>query len=58
MYTFGKLANNDFIVGGLELMGRLFGDLWELLIDEPGGHFEEADWEEKSRTFTCDLVGL
>lgn len=29
---------------------RAFGDLWELKLDLPGGHFEGVDLEEEART--------
>ncbi|KAJ6460780.1 hypothetical protein DFH09DRAFT_1114568 [Mycena vulgaris] len=49
-----------------KLILRSFGDLWELRIDEPGGHFEEVGVEEEARSaragpwqrcFSCAAAG-
>ncbi|KAJ6546235.1 hypothetical protein DFH09DRAFT_1507739 [Mycena vulgaris] len=49
------------------MLSRSFGDLWELRVDVPGGHFGEVDIEEKARAaragpwqrcFACGVVGL
>lgn len=65
-YMFGGFTNNQYIPTRTKLFSRSFGDLWELRIDEPGGHFEEANVEEEARSakagpwqrcFSCAAAG-
>ncbi|KDR67041.1 hypothetical protein GALMADRAFT_232259 [Galerina marginata CBS 339.88] len=65
-YLFGGFANNDYVPYRKTAITRAFGDLWELRIDLPGGHFEGVDVEDEARTaqlgpwqrcFTCGSAG-
>ncbi|KAF8965646.1 hypothetical protein BDZ97DRAFT_1811635 [Flammula alnicola] len=65
-YLFGGFTNNDFVPSRKNAISRSFGDLWELRIDLPGGHFEGVDVEDEVRTaqlgpwqrcFTCGSAG-
>ncbi|KAJ6450126.1 hypothetical protein C8R47DRAFT_1171203 [Mycena vitilis] len=65
-YMFGGWTNSQYIPTRSKLMARTFGDLWELKLDVPGGHFEEVDVEEEARVaqagpwqrcFTCAAAG-
>lgn len=65
-YLFGGFTNSEYVPCRKDLISRSFGDLWELRIDEPGGHFENVDLEEETRTakagpwlrcFTCGSAG-
>ncbi|KII88508.1 hypothetical protein PLICRDRAFT_161680 [Plicaturopsis crispa FD-325 SS-3] len=64
-YLFGGYTNSDFVPSKHEAQ-RTFGDLWQLSIDTPGGHLEDADLEKDARApkmgpwkrcFTCGSVG-
>lgn len=66
MYLFGGYTNTDLVPSGNHARTRSFGDLWELRIDVPGGHFEEVDLDDEERNarmgpwqkcFTCGNVG-
>ncbi|KAJ7105881.1 hypothetical protein C8R44DRAFT_681315 [Mycena epipterygia] len=65
-YLFGGFTNNQYIPTRTKLFSRSFGDLWELRIDEAGGHFEEVNVEEEARSakagpwqrcFSCAAAG-
>ncbi|KAJ7776232.1 hypothetical protein B0H16DRAFT_1407244 [Mycena metata] len=65
-YMFGGWTNSQFIPTHTKLKSRSFGDLWELRLDVPGGHFEEVDVEEEARVaqsgpwqrcFSCAAAG-
>ncbi|KAJ6550177.1 hypothetical protein B0H19DRAFT_1160557 [Mycena capillaripes] len=65
-YMFGGFTNNQYIPTRTKLFSRSFGDLWELRIDEPGGHFDEVNVEEEARSakagpwqrcFSCAAAG-
>ncbi|KAJ7725797.1 hypothetical protein B0H16DRAFT_1895004 [Mycena metata] len=67
-YMFGGWTNNQYIPTRTKLMSRSFGDVWELRVDLPGGHFEDAaaDVEEEARVaragpwqrcFSCAAAG-
>ncbi|KAJ7110897.1 hypothetical protein C8R44DRAFT_742672 [Mycena epipterygia] len=65
-YLFGGWTNTQFVPTRTKLLSRSFGDLWELRLDEPGGHFAEADVEEEARSaragpwqrcFSCAAAG-
>ncbi|KAJ6616607.1 hypothetical protein B0H10DRAFT_2164590 [Mycena sp. CBHHK59/15] len=65
-YLFGGFTNNQYIPTRTKLFSRSFGDLWELRIDEPRGHFDEANIEEElqsvkavpsQRCFSCAAAG-
>ncbi|KAJ7164515.1 hypothetical protein C8R46DRAFT_953190 [Mycena filopes] len=65
-FMFGGWTNSQFIPTHTKLKSRSFGDLWELKLDLPGGHFEEVDVEEEARVassgpwqkcFTCAGAG-
>ncbi|KAF8883072.1 hypothetical protein CPB84DRAFT_1713436 [Gymnopilus junonius] len=65
-YLFGGFTNNDYVPERKTGITRSFGDLWELRIDLPGGHFEGVDVEDEARTaqlgpwqrcFTCGSAG-
>ncbi|KAJ6490523.1 hypothetical protein DFH09DRAFT_1105136 [Mycena vulgaris] len=62
----GGFTNNQYTPTRTKLILRSFGDLWELRIDEPGGHFEEVGVEEEPRSaragprqrcFSCAAAG-
>ncbi|KAJ7453764.1 hypothetical protein FB451DRAFT_1280750 [Mycena latifolia] len=65
-YMFGGWANSQFIPTSSKLGSRSFGDLWELRLDVPGGHFDEVDLAEEMRVaragpwqrcFACSAAG-
>ncbi|KAJ6549863.1 hypothetical protein B0H19DRAFT_1159907 [Mycena capillaripes] len=65
-YMFGGFTNNQYIPTRTKLLSRSFADLYELRIDEPGGHFEEVNVEEEARSakagpwkkcFSCAAAG-
>ncbi|KAJ7785074.1 hypothetical protein DFH07DRAFT_907713 [Mycena maculata] len=65
-YLFGGFSNNQYVPTRTKLVSRSFGDLWELKIDTPRGHFEEVNVEEELRSakagpwqrcFSCASAG-
>ncbi|KAJ6562073.1 hypothetical protein B0H19DRAFT_1210061 [Mycena capillaripes] len=65
-YMFGGWTNSQYIPTRSKLMARTFGDLWELRVDVPSGHFEEVDVAEEARVaqagpwqrcFACAAAG-
>ncbi|KAJ7220976.1 hypothetical protein C8J57DRAFT_1393484 [Mycena rebaudengoi] len=65
-YMFGGWTNQQYIPTRTKLFSRSFGDVWELRLDLPGGHFEEADLMEEvrvaragpwQRCFVCAAAG-
>ncbi|KAJ7088234.1 hypothetical protein C8R43DRAFT_298122 [Mycena crocata] len=65
-YLFGGWTNTQYVPTRTALVSRSFGDLWELRVDEPGGHFDEVDVEEEARSaragpwqrcFSCAAAG-
>ena len=50
MYLFGGYVNSDFIPCRPDVVSKPFGDLWELRLDVPGGHFDAVNLEEEIRT--------
>lgn len=67
MYLFGGYTNTDWVPAGNHEVTRSYGDVWELRVDLPGGHFYEVDPEDERRTalagpwqtcFTCGSLGL
>ncbi|KAJ7834346.1 hypothetical protein B0H14DRAFT_3871395 [Mycena olivaceomarginata] len=65
-YMFGGWTNSQYIPTRSKLMAKTFGDVWELRVDVPGGHFEEVDVEEEARVaragpwqrcFVCGAAG-
>ncbi|KAJ7077529.1 hypothetical protein B0H15DRAFT_924949 [Mycena belliarum] len=65
-YMFGGWTNSQFIPTRSKLLSRSFGDLWELRMDVPGGHFEGVDVAAEARVaragpwqrcFTCAAAG-
>ncbi|KAJ7668170.1 hypothetical protein B0H17DRAFT_950044 [Mycena rosella] len=65
-YMFGGWTNSQYIPTRAKLLSRSFGDLWELRLDLPGGHFEGVDIEDEARNaragpwqrcFTCAAAG-
>ncbi|KAJ6546244.1 hypothetical protein DFH09DRAFT_1507751 [Mycena vulgaris] len=48
-HLFGGWTNSQFILTRTKMLSRSFGDLWELRVDVPGGHFGEVDIEAKAR---------
>ncbi|KAJ7121555.1 hypothetical protein C8R44DRAFT_981641 [Mycena epipterygia] len=65
-YLFGGWTNSQYIPTRSKLLAKTFGDVWELRIDVPGGHFEEVDFEEEARIakvgfwqrcFSCAAAG-
>ncbi|KAJ7470995.1 hypothetical protein FB451DRAFT_1135262 [Mycena latifolia] len=65
-FLFGGYVNSEYVPSRSEEESRSFCDLWELRVDVPGGHFEEADVEDEARTarvgpwqrcFTCGSAG-
>jgi len=66
MFLFGGYTNSDYVPSRKNTLSRSFGDLWQLCIDEPGGFFEDVDYDEEARTakagpwqrcFTCGSAG-
>lgn len=66
MYLFGGYTNTDLVPSRSHARTRSFGDLWQLRVDIPGGHFEEVNISEEERNarvgpwqkcFTCGNVG-
>ncbi|KAJ6549143.1 hypothetical protein DFH09DRAFT_989119 [Mycena vulgaris] len=65
-YLFGGWTNIQYVPTRTKLLSRSYGDLWELRLDESGGHFEEANAEEELRSaragpwqrcFSCAAAG-
>ncbi|KAJ6579160.1 hypothetical protein DFH09DRAFT_1260524 [Mycena vulgaris] len=65
-FLFGGYVNSEYVPSRSEEASRSFGDLWELRINVPGGHFETVDVEDEARTarlgpwqrcFTCGSAG-
>ncbi|THG96699.1 hypothetical protein EW026_g5175 [Hermanssonia centrifuga] len=62
-FTFGGYTNSEYVPDGKHIDSRRFGDLWELKLDVPGGHFEGVDFAEEAkagpwqRCFTCGSAG-
>ncbi|KAF8177473.1 hypothetical protein K438DRAFT_1978454 [Mycena galopus ATCC 62051] len=65
-YMFGGWTNSQYIPTRSKLLAKTFGDLWELRLDGPGGHWEEVDAEEEvrvaragpwQRCFSCAAAG-
>ncbi|KAJ6550803.1 hypothetical protein DFH09DRAFT_1086432 [Mycena vulgaris] len=48
-FMFGAWTNSQFIPTRTNLSSRSFGDLWEMRMDVPGGHFEEVNVQEEAR---------
>lgn len=66
IFLFGGFTNNDYVPSRHNVISRAFGDVWELRIDLPGGHFEGVDLALEGRTaqlgpwqrcFTCGSAG-
>jgi hypothetical protein len=66
MYMFGGWTNSQYIPTRSKLLARTFGDLWELRLDVPGGHFDEVNVKEEMRVakagpwqrcFACAATG-
>ncbi|KAF8962983.1 hypothetical protein BDZ97DRAFT_1064881 [Flammula alnicola] len=49
-YLFGGFANKDYVPDPKTAFTQSLGDLWELRIDLPGGHFEGVDIKDEKRT--------
>ncbi|KAG5651275.1 hypothetical protein H0H81_009241, partial [Sphagnurus paluster] len=49
-YLFGGFTNTDFVPSSRSYISRSFGDVWQLMVDVPGGCFEDVNWEEEART--------
>ncbi|KAJ6473405.1 hypothetical protein C8R47DRAFT_1145423 [Mycena vitilis] len=65
-YMFGGWTNNQYIPTHTKVISRSFGDVWELRVDLPGGHFDGVDAEEEARVapagpwqrcFACAAAG-
>jgi hypothetical protein len=65
-FMFGGYTNSDFVPSRNDFSSRHFGDLWQLMIDEPGGGFDGVDDAEERRTakagpwqrcFACGSAG-
>lgn len=65
-FLFGGYVNSQYIPSQSKEESRSFGDLWELRVDVPGGHFADADVEDEARTarvgpwqrcFSCGSAG-
>ncbi|KAJ6529967.1 hypothetical protein DFH09DRAFT_1327070 [Mycena vulgaris] len=48
-HMFGGWTISQFIPTRTKLFSRSFGDLWQLRMDVPGGHFEEVNVQEEAR---------
>ncbi|KAL4243595.1 MYND-type zinc finger protein samB [Abortiporus biennis] len=66
MFLFGGCTNSQFVPDRKYAIQRSFGDLWQLKLDMPRGHFEGVDLEEEAltakagpwqRCFTCGSAG-
>ncbi|KAI1787955.1 hypothetical protein LXA43DRAFT_975032 [Ganoderma leucocontextum] len=62
MFLFGGYTNTDWVPAGK----HSYGDIWQLVVDVPGGLFEGVDWEDEKRCaqmgpwqicYTCKTVG-
>ena len=67
MYLFGGYTNTDWVPAGKSEVTRSYGDIWQLVVDVPGGLFEGIDWEDEKRTaqlgpwqvcYVCNAVGI
>ncbi|KAJ7687742.1 hypothetical protein B0H17DRAFT_1136098 [Mycena rosella] len=65
-YLFGGWTNCQYIPTRTKMLSRSFGDVWELRVDVPGGHFEAVNVEEEARVaragpwqrcFACAAAG-
>ncbi|KAJ6453239.1 hypothetical protein C8R47DRAFT_1229114 [Mycena vitilis] len=65
-FLFGGYVNSEYVPSRSEQESRSFGDLWELKLNVPGGHFADVDVENEARTarvgpwqrcFTCGSAG-
>ncbi|KAJ7131226.1 hypothetical protein C8R44DRAFT_613194 [Mycena epipterygia] len=65
-FLFGGYVNAEYVPSRSENESRCFGDLWELRLNIPGGHFADVDVEDEARTarvgpwqrcFACGSVG-
>ena len=65
-FLFGGYTNADYVPSRRNTISRSFGDFWQLCIDEPGGCFDDVDYDEEARTakagpwqrcFTCGSAG-
>lgn len=50
MYLFGGFTNTQYLPDCKREITKGYGDLWELRVDLPGGHFEGVTEEEELRT--------
>ena len=50
MYLFGGYTNTTWCPAGKYDISRSYGDIWELVVDVPGGNFANVDWEDEKRT--------
>lgn len=50
MYLFGGYVNTDAVPSRKDYISRTFGDVWELRVDLPGGHFEDVDLADEAKT--------
>ncbi|KAI0760743.1 hypothetical protein C8Q74DRAFT_1372553 [Fomes fomentarius] len=51
MYLFGGYTNSGWVPAGKSDISKSYGDIWQLVIDVPGGLFEGAvDWEDERHT--------
>ncbi|CAL1701225.1 unnamed protein product [Somion occarium] len=50
VYLFGGYTNSQLIPEPRDDAMRSYADLWQLRLDVPGGHFEDANLEEDART--------
>ena len=67
MYLFGGYTNTDWVPAGKSEVTRSYGDIWQLVVDVPGGLFVGVDWEDEKRAaqlgpwqvcYMCNSVGI
>ncbi|KAH9932855.1 uncharacterized protein B0H18DRAFT_1092989 [Fomitopsis serialis] len=67
MYLFGGYTNTDQVPSPNHGHTRSFGDVWQLRLDVPGGHFEEVNVTDDERNarmgpwqrcFSCGNTGM
>ncbi|KAJ7744035.1 hypothetical protein DFH07DRAFT_890558 [Mycena maculata] len=65
-FLIGGYVNAEYVPSRSEHESRSFGDMWELRLNLPGGHFAAVDVEDEARTasvgpwqrcFTCGSAG-
>lgn len=67
MFLFGGYTNTDWVPAGKHEATRSYGDIWQLVVDVPGGLYEDVNWDDEKRTallgpwqvcYMCNDVGI